>query len=93
MPDQLLHKLRRDLRKRLGHDRAAVQRAAAAVWPSGALGCPVPGSVYTQAPVAGYHVVFKADGKLWDYRLNQAGGFRLCERSPAKVSSPAHPPQ
>ena len=87
VPEPLLDKLREDLAKRLGHDAFTLQRAEAVVWPSGALGCPKPGRMYTQALVSGYHVIFRANGRLWDYRLNQRGGFTLCEKSVTPASS------
>ncbi|TQV85126.1 hypothetical protein FKG94_02755 [Exilibacterium tricleocarpae] len=79
VPEPLLERVRRALVQQLGHDRLRLHRAEAVTWPSGAMGCALPGQVYTQASVNGYHVVFEADGKYWDYRLNQRGGFRHCE--------------
>ncbi|WP_163817247.1 hypothetical protein [Phytoactinopolyspora alkaliphila] len=55
-----------------------VVRAQAVQWPDGSLGCPEPGMMYTQAIVDGYWVELEAEGKTYDYRLNEQGTFRLC---------------
>ena len=92
VPDTLLEKVRRDLAQRLGHERIQVRRAVAVVWPDGAMGCPRPGMVYTQATIDGYHVIFEAEGRRWDYRLNQRGGFQRCEK-PASQPAQQYPAQ
>lgn len=57
-----------------------VTGAEAVVWSDGSLGCPEPGTVYRQAPVAGYRVQLAADGELWDYRVGGQGWIILCDR-------------
>ena len=47
-------------------------------WPSGALGCPEPGMLYTQALVPGYQVILDVGGKKLDYRAGESGAVRLC---------------
>ncbi|MEQ8857605.1 MAG: hypothetical protein RIC56_03070 [Pseudomonadales bacterium] len=93
VPESLLEEIRSDLRTRVGSDRPLiVNRAEPVVWPSGAMGCPVPGMAYTQALVPGYHVVFEVDGDRWDYRANQGGAFRLCESAGGRETpDPASP--
>jgi hypothetical protein len=53
-------------------------RAESAVWNDGALGCPEPGMMYTQALVNGYWVVIDAAGQNYDFRVDSGGNFRLC---------------
>ncbi len=52
-------------------------------WPSGALGCPVMGFMYTDMITPGYRIVLEAGGATYDYRATAMGGggdVRLCER-------------
>ena len=58
-----------------------VVRAEAVTWSDGSLGCPEPGMLYTQALVDGFRVVVNASGEELDYRVGQAGSFRLCDTS------------
>jgi hypothetical protein len=50
-------------------------------WPSGALGCPVLGFLYTDMITPGYRIVVEAGGATYDYRAASrgAGEVRLCE--------------
>jgi hypothetical protein len=50
-------------------------------WPSGALGCPVMGFMYTDMVTPGYRIVVEAGGTTYDYRAASrgAGDVRLCE--------------
>jgi len=58
-----------------------VKVAEAVDWPDGALGCPEPGVLYTQAIVPGYRVVLVSDGREYDYRVAAKGGtIRRCEK-------------
>ena len=79
VPEAILAGVREDLQKRVGKVELRLVMAEAVTWRSGALGCPEPGMAYTQALVEGYHVVYEAAGKRWDYRLNRRGRFRLCK--------------
>lgn len=74
------------VRARLGADTgldpsAAVVTVAEDVqWNDGALGCPEPGVMYTQAIEPGYRVVFVLDGVEYDYRVaTRSSTIRLCE--------------
>ncbi len=66
---------------RLAVDRSQVRivLARAETFPDGALGCPRPDEMYTQAVVEGYHVIVEANGTQLDYRGNERGQFRICE--------------
>jgi len=81
VPEAIIAITREDLAKRLGHDEMHVKLAQAVVWSSGARGCPKPDIMYPQGVIHGYHIVFAADGKMWDYRMNEGGHFLVCENS------------
>src|SRR5262245_24162730 len=53
-----------------------VVSAQAVNWPNGALGCPQPGMMYTQAIVPGYRVELEASGKRYVYHASTKGSFK-----------------
>ncbi len=61
-------------------DMVQLVSARSVTWPNGALGCPKPGSSYTQALVEGMQVVVSVEGKQYDYRFGTGDQPRLCER-------------
>lgn len=68
-----------DLRQR-GVDAAPTLVLAEAVtWPNGALGCPRPGVMYTQALEDGMRVLVAAGDREYDYRFGRTGAPLLCE--------------
>jgi hypothetical protein len=91
VPEDLLAEILADAESHSGIEREAftIIRAEAVTWSDGSLGCPQPGTIYTQAPVNGYWVVLRAYDKELDYRATEKGFFALCERSP---SAPMAPP-
>lgn len=48
-------------------------------WPDGAMGCPQPGQMYTQALVEGYRVLLEVDGSQLSYHGARGGDPSLCE--------------
>jgi hypothetical protein len=60
-------------------DGVEVVSARSVTWPSGALGCPKPGMVYTQMVTDGYQVVVRVGGKTYDYRYGMSATPRLCQ--------------
>ncbi len=56
-----------------------VIKAEPTVWPNGALGCPEPGKMYTEALEPGYWLVVEAGGQRMDYRVTRRGTLKLCE--------------
>lgn len=62
-------------------DKINVVKMEAVTWTDGALGCPEPGRLYTQAFVEGYWIILEIDGVRYDYRATQSGDYRLCENS------------
>lgn len=83
MPAAILAAVIEDASTRSGADADDIDvvRAESITWPSGALGCPEPGMMYTQALVDGYWVVLGVGGDEYDYRIVSGGSFRLCERN------------
>ena len=79
VPESLLAAVIDDARGQVGAEQIRVIRAESTVWNDGALGCPRPGELYTQAIVDGYWVVLEAAGEELDYRLTVEGTFRLCK--------------
>jgi hypothetical protein len=74
-----------DAAARAGVEPAAVTvvSAEATTFPSGALGCPEPGMMYTDVLTPGYRVVVEAGGVSYDYRASERGeAVRWCERPP-----------
>ncbi|CAN5830940.1 hypothetical protein BH24CHL6_BH24CHL6_00930 [soil metagenome] len=58
-----------------------VLRAEQVIWSDGSLGCPVPGTNYTQEPVDGYWVELRAGEETFDFRLGSTGVAQLCEQA------------
>ena len=77
----VLSSIKSDLAARTGADESAMVliRGEEVIWNDGSLGCPVPGEIYTQAPVSGYWVVIEHGGTQYDYRANDEGFFKLCD--------------
>src|SRR3954453_14732157 len=63
-PAELLDKIRAALASEQGVSAADVKviSAESVNWPNGALGCPKPGRMYTQAIVPGYRIQLEAAG-------------------------------
>lgn len=81
VPAALLDKIRAELASEQGVSAGDVKviRAQAVNWPNGALGCPKPGTMYTQAIVPGYRIELEAGGKRFTYHASQRGGFKRCD--------------
>ena len=80
----LVKQAMQDLTERLavGPDAITLISAESVVWPDGSLGCPRPDMGYKQVQQDGMRIVFKAQGRVYEYH---SGGSRppfLCE-SPA----------
>lgn len=58
-----------DLAERLDIDRERIELVDAeyVTWRDGALGCPEPGNMYTQALVPGYRIRLRAGGEIHYY--------------------------
>ncbi|HET7472415.1 MAG TPA: hypothetical protein VFJ71_04745 [Candidatus Limnocylindrales bacterium] len=90
VPADVLDPIVADAATRASVDKTAVTvvRASAQTWPNGALGCPSPGVMYTQAVVTGWQVVVEAGGTQYDYRSGGAGRFKLCTSGASGGGSP-----
>lgn len=71
----------------VSEDDLELRVAAQVTWNDGSLGCPEPGSVYIQALVDGYWVVFSHGDQLFDYRSALDGEFRRCINGLPPVST------
>ena len=82
-PAELLDKIRAALASEQGVSAADVKviSAEAVNWPNGALGCPKPGRMYTQAIVPGYRILLEADGKRFTYNASTRGGYKRCDNA------------
>jgi hypothetical protein len=65
-------------RSGVGRDGIRLISAEAVTWGDGALGCPEPGMMYTQALVPGYRVRLEAGGRVLDYHSSLRGPPNLC---------------
>jgi hypothetical protein len=78
---------RDDLAERLSIDNDAIEvvDARRVTWGNGALGCPEPGMMYTQALVPGYYIHLRYNGKDAYYHAGRDGRPMHC---PAERSQP-----
>jgi hypothetical protein len=83
VPAALLDKIRTELASEQGVAAGDVKviSAQAVNWPNGALGCPKPGRMYTQAIVPGYRIELEAGGKRFRYHAAQRGGYKRCDNA------------
>jgi hypothetical protein len=65
-------------RTALDRSRLKVISAEAVTWSDGALGCPMPGVLYTQALVPGFRIRIQADAEVLDYHAGRRGNPVLC---------------
>jgi hypothetical protein len=79
---------KQDLAGRMGVDLELVKlsSAEAATWRSGALGCPEPGKMYTEALVPGSVIYLQVDNMIHAYHAKFAGEPFYCPRE--RVESP-----
>jgi hypothetical protein len=82
-PAELLDKIRAELAREQGVSAADVKviSAQAVNWPNGALGCPKPGKMYTQAIVPGYRIELEAGGKRFTYHAGTRGAYKRCDNA------------
>jgi len=83
VPGDLMDNIIEHLIKQENLEREAITvvRAESAIWPDGALGCPVPDEMYTHSQVEGYWIVLKSANKAYDYRASAKGYFKRCKNS------------
>ena len=80
VPAAMLEQVIADAASGAGVDLAAVEviSAEAVTWPDGALGCPLPDQMYTQALGPGYRVVLDVDGEEMSFHAAEGGEFAYC---------------
>jgi hypothetical protein len=77
------------LAKKLNIDEQGITLAGAeaVTWRSGALGCPQPGKMYTQALVPGRLIMLKVGGKAYRYHASSKGAPFYCPNNFAESPS------
>ena len=80
VPPQILALFQEDAARRalVKPETITVVSATEQQWSDGAMGCPQPGQMYTQALIAGYRVVLQAGAEKYAYHSDQRGRFIVC---------------
>lgn len=65
-----------------------VVHVQAVVWRDGALGCPLPDRMYTQAAVPGWRVVVDEGARQAEYHASRSGLWLLCPRDRLQLPLP-----
>jgi hypothetical protein len=65
-------------RFKVAESGVVLTRAEQVTWPNGALGCPEPGTLYTQALVPGFRVAAKTPAGELLYHTDALGNVRSC---------------
>lgn len=93
LPQAVREALQADAAKRSGltPDKLAVVSTEKVTWTDGALGCPQPGRMYTQAIVPGYRVVVRAGERLLIYHTSESGDVVLCPAGGVRQVKPNEP--
>lgn len=81
---------RADLAEHLGIEELDIEVSDArqATWRNGALGCPEPDMMYTQALVPGYYIRLRAGDDFYAYHAGRDGQPFLCPKE--RSQPPAH---
>lgn len=87
--EQAVEYAREDLAEKLGVpvDGMVVQEAMRVTWSDGSLGCPEPGSMYTQALVEGAMVRLIVDGREYRYHGGEDGQMFHCPSHRVRAGS------
>jgi hypothetical protein len=88
VPAPLLEKVLEDAQNRTGASRSQLEIISIdkVTWNDGALGCPQPDRMYTQALVPGYRLRVRASEQTLDYHAAETGRFVLC--TPQALENP-----
>jgi hypothetical protein len=68
------------VRANVAPDAVVLESLTAVTWSDGALGCPEPGMLYTQAEVPGWQAIVVAGSVRLDYRIRGPGRFIVCDQ-------------
>ncbi len=63
-------------------------RTEAVIWRDGAIGCPAPDRLYTQAAVPGWRIMVRDEKRVAVYHATQAGKWLLCPADRAQAPVP-----
>lgn len=87
--EQMIELAKADLAQRIGVDPDSIilVDARAVTWRSGALGCPQPGMMYTDALVPGVSISLRVDGNLYSYHGGPGNDVFYCPET--RVEQPA----
>jgi hypothetical protein len=88
----LLAEVQQDLGQRLSVEAADIETVSVepVEWPDSSLGCPEPGSAYTQGIEPGYRITLYAEGRTYTYHTGERR-FLLCKQ-PDPTREPAYGP-
>ena len=88
VPAPLLEKVLEDAQQRTGVSRSQLEIISTekVTWNDGALGCPQPDRMYTQALVPGYRISIRASGQTLTYHAAETGRFVVC--TPQALENP-----
>lgn len=80
VPAAMLEQAIADAASGAGVELSAIEviSAEAVTWSDGALGCPLPDQMYTQALVPGYRVVLDVGGEEMSFHAAEGGEFAYC---------------
>lgn len=80
VPASLLEKVLEDAGNRTGASRSQIEIISTEkiTWNDGALGCPQPNQMYTQALVPGYRIRVRIGDQTLDYHAAETGRFVVC---------------
>ena len=90
----LIEKARADLAQRLSISASRINtlEARGVFWPDASLGCPQPGTTYTQVLTAGYLILLEAGGNKFEYHADLHNYVFYCENpTPPILETPANP--
>jgi hypothetical protein len=94
--NQSIAAARSDLAGRLNRapERIEIVEARSVTWPNGALGCPEPDMMYTQALVPGFYIRLQAGDQTYAYHAGRDGQPFACpdersQRPPMSANEPA----
>lgn len=89
--EQVQH-CKQELANKLGIDQEAISLVSAeeVMWPSGAMGCPSPDRMYTQALIEGVRIVLEANQKQYSYHASKNGVPSYCPRPGNKKPTPLY---
>jgi hypothetical protein len=82
-----------DAAKRSGapESQLGVRQVQAVTWSDGAMGCPQPGRMYTQALVPGWLIELTApDGAVLRYHASRRGAWLHCPAGRAQTPGPSN---